>query len=226
LSNCSQVFNPAVGREAPDDDEIAAFTAAGICPGGTVTFVDDQYANLDTRTVEGYDIGLYYDIDTRFGDFSLQYVGTFYDTYKQTPGPLSQALLQAEADGILPPGNVTGFGDLMGQDGNQDEKHNASIRWRKGDWGAALSGYKLGSFYQSSLTLDDGTKYVIPSMTTYNVNFDYRFGMFSADNRIRLGINNFTDERAPLADRYFGYFSDAHSDYGRYFYLDLRMAWR
>jgi iron complex outermembrane receptor protein len=108
-------------------------------------------------------------------------------------------------------------------DGNQDQKHNASIRWRKGDWGASLSGYKLGSFYQSSLTLEDGTKYIIPSVTTYNFSVDYRFDMFNADNRIRLGINNFTDERAPLADRYFGFFADAHSDYGRYFYLDLRM---
>jgi outer membrane receptor protein involved in Fe transport len=225
-SNCSQPFNPAVGREAPDDDQIAVYTAAGLCPAGDIAFIDDKYANLDTRTVEGHDIGVYWDIDTGIGDFSFQYVGTFYDTYKQTPGPLSQRLLDAANAGLIPPGSVTGFGDLIGQDGNQDEKHNASIRWRKGAWGASLSGYKLGSFYQSSLTLGDGTKYVIPSMTTYNASFDYRFDLFNADNRIRLGINNFTDERAPLADRYFGYFSDAHSDYGRYFYLDLRMAWR
>jgi outer membrane receptor protein involved in Fe transport len=81
----------------------------------------------------------------------------------------------------------------------------------------------LGSFYQSSLTLTDGTKWVIPSMTTYNISFDYNFDLWRSDNRIRLGINNFTDERAPLADRYFGYFADAHRDYGRYWYLDLRM---
>ncbi len=223
LGNCSQTFNPAVGRIAPDDDQIAAYTAAGICPAGDVIFIDDKYANLDTRTVEGHDIGVYYDVDTGFGDFSFKYVGSFYDKYKQTPGPLSQRLLAAEAAGIIPPGGVTGFGDLIGMDGNQDEKHNASIRWSKGDWGAALSGYRLGSFYQSSLTLADGTKYVIPSMTTYNVSFDYDFDLWKSDNRIRLGINNFTDERAPLADRYFGYFADAHSDYGRYWYLDLRM---
>ena len=34
-----------------------------------------------------------------------------------------------------------------------------------------------------------------------------------------------TDERAPLADRYFGYFSDAHSELGRAYYMDIRMAW-
>jgi outer membrane receptor protein involved in Fe transport len=42
--------------------------------------------------------------------------------------------------------------------------------------------------------------------------------------RFRLGVKNLTDERAPLADCYFGYFADAHSDYGRYMYVDLRMS--
>jgi len=30
--------------------------------------------------------------------------------------------------------------------------------------------------------------------------------------------------RAPLADRYFEYYSDAHRDYGRSFYFDVRVA--
>jgi outer membrane receptor protein involved in Fe transport len=47
--------------------------------------------------------------------------------------------------------------------------------------------------------------------------------MFEADSRVRLGINNVTNERAPVAEKCFHYFSDAHRDYGRYFYLDLRM---
>ncbi len=58
-------------------------------------------------------------------------------------------------------------------------------------------------------------------MTTYNTSVDYRFGMFGSDSRVRLGINNFTDERAPLCDCRFGYWSDAHRDLGRNSYLDL-----
>jgi outer membrane receptor protein involved in Fe transport len=61
-------------------------------------------------------------------------------------------------------------------------------------------------------------------MTTYNFNVDYRFDMWKSDTRLRLGINNFTNERAPLADRYFAYVGDAHSDLGRYFYINLRMG--
>jgi len=37
-------------------------------------------------------------------------------------------------------------------------------------------------------------------------------------------VNNFTDERAPLADRFFGYFADSHRDLGRYYYVDLRLS--
>ena len=80
------------------------------------------------------------------------------------------------------------------------------------------------AFVDTGVGVRGGEKWVVPSMTTYNVSFDYRFDLWSTNSRIRLGINNFTDERAPLADRYFGYFADAHRDLGRYFYLDLRMG--
>ena len=87
-----------------------------------------------------------------------------------------------------------------------------------------MTGYRIGEFYQDSLTLSDGTQYKIPAMTTYNARVDYTWTFADRyDLRTRFGVNNFTDERAPLADRYFGFFSDAHRDYGRYYYLDLRL---
>ena len=223
--NCSMTFNPAVVRQAPDDDQIAAFTEAGICPAGTATRVDDLYLNLDTRELEGYDIGLYYDVDTDFGSFSFRYNGSFLDKFEQAASGRAGMLVAAQASGELPANiPIDGFADLLGRDGNQEERHSASLRWRKGDFGASLSGYQVGSFYQSSLTLSDGQRYVIPSMTTYDATFDYRFDIADTGARMRLGVKNLTDERAPLADRYFGYFADAHSDYGRYMYLDLRLS--
>ena len=223
--NCSMTFNSAVVREAPDDDQIAAFTEAGICPAGTATRVDDLYLNLDTRELEGYDIGLYYDVDTDFGSFSFRYNGSFLDKFEQAASGRAGMLVAAQASGELPANiPIDGFADLLGRDGNQEERHSASLRWRKGDFGASLSGYQVGSFYQSSLTLSDGQRYVIPSMTTYDATFDYRFDIADTGARMRLGVKNLTDERAPLADRYFGYFADAHSDYGRYMYLDLRLS--
>ncbi|MDH3546945.1 MAG: TonB-dependent receptor, partial [Gammaproteobacteria bacterium] len=225
-ANCAgAVFNEDVLREDPDAGDAQFFLDAGVCPAGEVFAVEDIYANLDTRTIEGYDLGIYYGKDTRFGQFDFRYVGTFYDKYEQKAGGNAAVLIEAVGSGELPSNTaVQGFADLLGVDGNADEKHNASLRWSKDAWGAGLTMFRLGSFYDSANTLSDGTRYILGSMTTYNAYFDYNFDVFNADSRIRLGINNLTDERAPLADKSFNYWSDAHRDLGQYWYVDLRMG--
>ena len=72
------------------------------------------------------------------------------------------------------------------------------------------------------LTLADGTQYEIPAYDYFNTSIDYRFDIGDMETLWRFGINNVTDERAPLGDRFFGFFADAHRDYGRSFYLDAR----
>jgi outer membrane receptor protein involved in Fe transport len=130
-------------------------------------------------------------------------------------------------DGELPTGTtLRGYGDLMRREGNMEEKYNASVRWSNGDWGAYVSMLKLGSFYDADRFLTEGgktTNWTMPTMTTYNASFDYDFDAFGAENRVRFGVNNLTDERAPICDCRFGYWSDAHRDTGRYWYLELRM---
>jgi iron complex outermembrane receptor protein len=119
---------------------------------------------------------------------------------------------------------VRGFDDLLTQNGNQRNKYNGSVRWHKDAWGASLTGFYLSRFEQTSLKLPDGTRYIIPSVTTWNASVDYTFDLWKSDTRFRFGVNNFTNERAPLADRFFSYFADAHRDVGRYFYVDLRLG--
>ncbi|MEW6998767.1 TonB-dependent receptor [Colwelliaceae bacterium BS250] len=226
LNDCANSsFNNAVNRDDVGEDEAAFYTAAGICAAGDVENISDQYANLDTRTVEGHDIGVYYNIDTQIGTFDFKYNGAFLDKYEQEAGGDAQILSDAKSSGIIPESYpVTGFDDLIGKDGNQDERHSAKVRWYKDSWGASLNMFKVGSFYQSNLTLEDGTKYVIPSMTTYNASIDYKFNLAGSNSRIRFGVKNLTDERAPLADDYFGFSSDAHSDYGRSYYVDMKAS--
>lgn len=223
-SNCSgNTVNTAITREDADADVAEFYEAAGICNTGAIKYIDDRYANLDTRTIEGYDVGVYYNVQTKYGTFDFKYNGAFLETYDQDAGGNAQKLVDAQASGLLPEEYpVDGFADLIGKDGNQDERHSAKFRWYNDSWGYSLNMFKVGSFYQSSLTLDDGTKYIIPSMTTFNTSVDYKFELAGVDSRVRFGINNVTDERAPLADRYFGYFADAHSDYGRAYYVELR----
>lgn len=215
--------NPAVTRQAVGDDEAAIYTAAGMCPAGDIQFIDDQYANLDTRTVEGFDVGFFFDWGTAVGDFRLRYNGSFLTTYEQKAGGESAILVAAQADGLIPSNYpIDGFANLVNRDGNQDQRHTFKLSWKNGPWGASFGGRRVGDFYQSSLTLDDGTRYNIPAMSTYDGTIDYRFDHGESDTRIRFGVKNMFDERAPLADRYFGYNSDAHKDLGRNFYLDVR----
>ena len=60
-------------------------------------------------------------------------------------------------------------------------------------------------------------------MTTMDVSLYYRFEMGEKSARIRFGVKNVMDERAPTADRFFGFFADAHQDYGRNMNLSLRV---
>ena len=221
---CGSPFNTAVNREDQTDPEaIAIYQAAGICPAGEIVNIRDRYTNLDTRTLKGFDIGIYYNFDTRLGNFDFRYNGSFLQEFEQDAGGNAAILVAAKEDGTLPATvPVVGFADLIGLDGNQEEKHTIRFGWRKEDFAASLSGYKLGSFYSSELTLADGTQWIVPSHTTWDATFDYSTDIGSADTRFRIGVKNLSNNRAPFTDGRFGFTPDAHSDYGRHYYLDIR----
>lgn len=222
-SNCAAVAtNPAVVRDTDiPTDSLPLFAAAGLCPFGEVARVDDNYTNLDKRIVEGTDIGIYYDVETELGDFGFRYVGTFMDKYEQEAGGQAAELVAAQAAGTLPASvPVVGFASLIGQNGNPERKDTVRASWSKGDWAIRMTGLRYGDFVQ---LLSNGQVFPIPEMTTFNLSVDYNFNMIGdIDSRIRFGMNNVQDERAPLADDSFGYFADQHRDLGRYYYVDLR----
>ena len=226
-SNCSSYSNPNVLRDPNpgySEEDIAVFTEAGICPVGEAYLVTDPYANAATRTLSGDDIGIYYDLDTDIGSFKLTINYTETDEFSQEPTAEYAKLTAAQASGRIPfDVTLSGFGDLAGLDGNYTEKTSMRLNYRYGDWGAQVSSLKKGDFYQSSETKSDGTKYVVPSMRTVNASVYYNFDLSGYDARIRLAVKNIDDERAPLADRFYGFFADAHQDYGRNYYLDFRL---
>ncbi len=229
--NCGSLSaNPAVVREGADtlsDDEAAVYQAAGICPAGLIRYIDDNYVNLDTRTLKGWDASLRYSVETGIGDFSLTYLASFLTKFEQVPGGRAAELVAATEAGTIPASiPVSGFADLLQKDGNQKVRQTLFLSWRRNPFRVGLSARNLGDFYQNSLTLDDGSLYWIPSVTTWNATFDYNWDMVDRDWRLRLGINNLFDKRAPLADRYFGFFADAHQgiEYGRNYYLQIRVT--
>ena len=81
-------FNPAVVRETRPCARTTPFYAgSGIANPvpGDILFVDDNYINLDERTVQGWDFGLYYDLDdTPLGDFSFRINAAFLDKFFQS----------------------------------------------------------------------------------------------------------------------------------------------
>ena len=228
-SNCSgNIGNPAVSRDDLSDldsDELGYFAAAGLCPVGRSLVVKDEYLNMATRTIEGRDAVVYYDFETSLGDFALTYADSRTTTFEQTPTGSFNTLQAAIDDGTLPSYTVLdGFGDLLGRDGNYERKSSFRVNYSKGDFGASVSALKIGSFYQAKINKSsDGSRWIIPSMTTVNASVYYKFEVMDKDARVKLGIKNINDKRAPLADGYNGFFSDVHSDLGKNYYLDFRV---
>ena len=78
---------------------------------------------------------------------------------------------------------------------------------------------KLENLTDLVIRRSDGTKWIIPSMQTQNVTFSYSFDIADNPARLRFAVRNLEDERAPLADETYGYYSKTHSDLGRNYYL-------
>ena len=224
-NNCSTFAgDPLVVREAADEGDAAGFAAAGVCPFGDIKYIKNEYTNMALRTVEGTDVGIYFNVESDLGDFDIRYIGTFIDKFEQKASG-DFALLQAKKDSGEIPDSIPlkGFGDLLGKDGIYDNKHTLRMSWDKGPYRVSLFRLKKGSFEQTSLGLKDDLPYIVPSMTTMNLTMSYDFELNDHDARIRFAVKNIQDERAPTADRYYGYYADAHQDYGRNYYLDFTL---
>jgi len=225
-NNCATFAgDPLVVREAPDEGDAAGFAAAGVCPFGDIKYIQNDYTNMALRTVEGTDVSVYYSLETDNGSaFDVRYNGTFLDKFEQKASGDFAALQAKKDSGEIPESiPLKGFGDLLGKDGVYDNKHSIRVSWDKGPYRVSLTGLKKGSFEQTSLGLKDGVAYVVPSMTTLNLTMSYDFDVRGNKAKVRFAVKNLEDERAPTADRYYGYYADAHSDYGRNYYLDFQV---
>ena len=212
--------NPNVVRFDPDPTTASYFEAKGLCNVGQIQRIEDVYVNLDTRKIEGKDIGLYYVTETEYGDISFRYNQSKLQKLEQTAGGSAAEIISAQAAGELsgiPAGAITGFS-------SHDRKSNLSVIWTYEDYYLSLSQLRIGEFFDTRPGLKGGEYWKIPSMKTVNITAGYNFKLNGIKSRVRLGIKNLEDERAPLADKTYGYYSDAHRDYGRNYYVDLRVS--
>ena len=179
-TNCSSLTDYApVDRDTftlTTAQATAFATATGICPVGNAIAINDRYRNLNSLKVEGYDVGVYYDLDTAAGKFTIKYNLAQLETFEQQADGDVGTLVKAKAAGTIPNEEkyvINGVGDLIGRDGQQKKRETWSVTWERGNMAASFQSSTIGSFYQAHLTLSDGTRFVIPSHTTYNARFDY-----------------------------------------------------
>ena len=144
------------------------------------------------------------------------------EKFKQKAGNDFIRLIEAQENGIIPKElAISGFSDLLEKDGSPKIQANLKLIWNKGSWGLGLFGQHIGEFYETRNKLSDGSLWNVKAYNTISGYIDYRLNLNSNNSRIRLGIKNITDERAPLASDIFGYYFDKHDNLGRHYYLDL-----
>jgi outer membrane receptor protein involved in Fe transport len=160
----------------------------------------------------------------RFGDLSLNIDAT----YLQTLDVVRNELLTELANDPVFAGQLSELQvDRIELDGNPEWRGSASLRWRLADFGAGVAVRYMSEFLDTSADLDQNEDGVpeywnVDDHTRWNVFADYRFGVGAVEElRVRLGVNNVTDEAPPLVDESLGYAPEYHSLKGREFYLQV-----
>ena len=219
-------FNPAVVRNAPDADDTSAFAGTGLAPVGDIQFVNDNYLNLDERAVQGWDFGLYYNLDdTPAGDFSFRINAAFLDKFFQGVSSNGAVINSASAGGQIPAVlTVGGQGNLVRNSGRPEWRYTASLTWRKDALGAGWFTSYVGDVEDQGIVLTATSQpWIIEEFQTHNFYVQYELG-YDTDSptRIRVGMRNIFNEEPPLADTNFGYLGDLHNPSGRYLYGSVR----
>lgn len=226
-------FNPDVVRADPTPDDIAAFDAFNLAnPGdqraaaGQVLFVRDTYINLDSQEADGIDFAV-------AGEIDADWAGTFEFNAEATRlitlDVVRNELLASLTDDPRFSGDFEALAvDRVLLNGNPEWRATATLRWRKGDFGAGASLRYIGEFLDTSADPDidgdgDPDFFPVEENTTVGAYVDYRLDDIVADTiRIRIGANNIFDEAPPLADESLGFLPEYHSVKGREIYFQVR----
>ncbi|WOE75893.1 TonB-dependent receptor domain-containing protein [Alterisphingorhabdus coralli] len=227
--------NPNVVREAPTQEQLDLYAGTGINPAGDIIQILNPYQNLDGRTSEGLDFGIFYDFDTSFGAFQLQFNAARLIGFEQRAGPEIDPLF-TELPGLLAdipelaPGDIAAlqpinFGELLEIDGRPKWRVTGAIRWESGPVRVNLFGRYIDSVFDPGAQQDDTAEFFrVDDWFTMNFGISYRIENDTALNgtRFRFGINNIFNEAPPIADESFGFYGSLHNARGRQFSFDIR----
>lgn len=215
--------NPNVVRAAPTPADIAFAENTGLAPIGEILYVITSYDNLDSRTIEGYDVGLTYQApDSFIGSVSAYANVSILTDYFQDPSSVQQEMLNAQAsDEINAGANVGGAASLLQSSGSPKMKWNAGLNWRRDRLAAGLTANYTGEVYQYNVVNSANEPWEISDQLTIGLWGEYGFeDPFGGESSVRLGVRNLTDETPPLATN--GYLGNLYQPYGRYWYARIQ----
>jgi hypothetical protein len=190
--------------------------------------VEDKYANLAARTVEGWDAGVYFDWESMWpfnGTWSFKHQISFLTDKSQGYGAELQQIDDAMDAGTIPLTAIDGYGNLLAINGAPKRKTYTSLRFRRGDWAVGWNQNARSTVWEDRTLSSAGAMWGVAPFKTMNLYTDYYTNFAESDLRIRMGVNNLEDDRAPLASSRMGYFEDLDNNLRRNFYVDLRFTY-
>jgi outer membrane receptor protein involved in Fe transport len=192
---------------------------------GQLDFVQDDYFNLQPRTIRGVDLELNYRLpETSIGTFNIQLAGAHLLELQQEPSEVQALLIAANAAGQLGPGiNIAGANSLLRQNGNPLWRATANLNWRSGPARAGILVNYVSSVEDTGPTPVDGRQFQVDSWTTANayVEYNIRDGGLLGGTRVRVGARNIFDKEPPLYSSNFGFLGSLHNAIGRFGYLEV-----
>jgi len=200
-----------------------------------VIALKNDYINLQSRESAGLDLGVIYDLETRFGTFKFKANGAKLTKFYQEADDVTAQVIaaqnsddQALVEALEYKGKevtIIGSGDLVATNGRPEWRVTSSVDWRKDAWGAGLRYRYVSGFEDTSLDYtvgEEDLKYQVESYSRVDMYVNYRLPKtVMKSTKVTFGIKNVGDEKPPIADETFGYNSSVHSSLGRYFYLNF-----
>ena len=115
---------------------------------------------------------------------------------------------------------LVGFGELVKIEGTPKMRTKSTLRLRTGAYTVGLTQTGRSEVLEPDVALRP-----VAAFSRLNAYVDYRFDLNDANARLRFGVNNVHDRRAPLADYRFGFLGDLDNNTRRSFYLDFRVSY-
>jgi iron complex outermembrane receptor protein len=213
--------NDAVIRAPVTADDIALFAGTGISPVGVVQFINSQYQNLQPLKIEGMDFSFNYASPrTDLGRINFNVNASEMLKYEQDPLTPQQALIDAQAAGIINNGFVaaSGTGNLVAQGTRPKWRGTATLNWSLDNWQVGAFAQYTDSVKVTSILNADRNMYGVKSQTTANLYASYTFNKGPLDGaKFTVGARNIFDNDPPITSG--GYLGGLYQAYARYWYF-------